>query len=233
MNEKQEFLKRVKTIEIKDLEMVLNGKMTFKQMAEKYKMDVKTLRQKIENLAASNECWKKLFCKYYNKRNDYNDYDFKYEMIEMLREDLSQRQMAEKIGIPRETLTTKINHLEDSDELKEKLQKHSIRKKNHQKMTDEERLELLIFLDEYQEKNGIQDDIEYSNTKGEKEAQRLFYLNQVMGLYEKIKKENKNLNEKQIAELLNVGVSTIRRYKSERAALNAIRDNQTENIEKE
>ena len=233
MNEKQEFWSRVKTIKIDDFQKVLNREITFGEMAKKYEMDVKTLKQKIENLAASDECWKKLFCKYYNRRNGYNGYDFKPEMLGMLRDNLSQTEMAKKIGIPRETLTTKINQLEDSDELKKILQEHSIRKKKHQKMTDEETLKLMIFLDEYQEKNGIDEDIEYSITKGTKEEQRLFYLNQILSLYEKIKYENKDLNEKQIAELLNLDVSTIRRYKSERDSLCAIRDNQTANIEKE
>ena len=46
-------------------------------------MDVKTLKQKIQNLASSDIEWNKLFSEYNGKRNDYNGYDFKAEMIEM------------------------------------------------------------------------------------------------------------------------------------------------------
>ena len=103
-------------------------------------------------------------------------------MIEMLIEDLSQTQMAKKIGIPRETLTTKINQLWDNDELKQELKKHSTRKKNHKKLSDEEKLKLMIFTDEYIEKNNIEKGREYENTKGTKIEQRLFYLNQILNL---------------------------------------------------
>ena len=67
-------------------------------------------------------------------------------MIQMLEEDMSQTQMAKKIGIPRETLTTKINQLSDNDELKQELKKHSTRKKNHRKLSSEEKLKQMIFV---------------------------------------------------------------------------------------
>ena len=65
-------------------------------------------------------------------------------------------------------------------------------------------------------------------TKGNKTEQRIFYLNQIMNLYENIKKENENLNEYQISELLGFSVSTIRRYKKERELLINIRNKEEE-----
>lgn len=147
MSRKEEFLQRIKEIKRSDFQMVVNKQMTLEEMAKLYNMDVKTLKQKIENLASTDIEWNKLFSEYYGKRNDYNGYDFKSEMIEMLTEDLSQTQMAKKIGIPRETLTTKINQLDDDDELKQELKNHSTRKKNHRKLRDEEKLKLMIFVD--------------------------------------------------------------------------------------
>lgn len=144
MSRKEEFLQRIKEIKRSDFQMVVNKQMTLEEMAKLYNMDVKTLKQKIENLASTDIEWNKLFSEYYGKRNDYNGYDFKSEMIEMLTEDLSQTQMAKKIGIPRETLTTKINQLDDDDELKQELKNHSTRKKNHRKLSDEEKLKLMI-----------------------------------------------------------------------------------------
>ena len=215
MSEKEEFFQRIKTIKKNDFEKVVNKQITLNEMAELYNMDVKTLKQKIEELASNDIEWNNLFCKYYGKRNDYNGYDFKYEMIEMLEEDLSQTQMAKKIGIPREML-------------KQKLKNHSIRKKNHKNLNEEEKLQLMIFLDEYREKNNIEGNREYETTKGSKIEQRLFYLNQVLNLYNDVKENYPNLSEKQISEQLDFASSTIRRYKKERELLINLRDKEME-----
>ena len=228
MTRKEEFLQRIKNIEKSDFKKVIDKQLTLEEMAKIYNMDVKTLKQKIQNLASSDIEWNKLFSEYNGKRNDYNGYDFKAEMIEMLIEDLSQTQMAKKIGIPRETLTTKINQLGDNDELKQKLKKHSTRKKNHKKLSDEEKLKLMIFIDEYIEKNNIEKGREYENTKGTKIEQRLFYLNQILNLYDNVKENYPDLNEKQISEQLDFSPSTIRRYKKEKELLTNLRDNDIE-----
>lgn len=228
MTRKEEFLQRIKNIEKSDFKKVIDKQLTLEEMAKIYNMDVKTLKQKIQNLASSDIEWNKLFSEYNGKRNDYNGYDFKAEMIEMLIENLSQTQMAKKIGIPRETLTTKINQLGDNDELKQELKKHSTRKKNHKKLSDEEKLKLMIFIDEYIEKNNIEKGREYENTKGTKIEQRLFYLNQILNLYDNVKENYPDLNEKQISEQLDFSPSTIRRYKKEKELLTNLRDNDIE-----
>lgn len=228
MTRKEEFLQRIKNIEKSDFKKVIDKQLTLEEMAKLYNMDVKTLKQKIQNLASSDIEWNKLFSEYNGKRNDYNGYDFKAEMIEMLIEDLSQTQMAKKIGIPRETLTTKINQLGDNDELKQELKKHSTRKKNHKKLSDEEKFKLMIFIDEYIEKNNIEKGREYENTKGTKIEQRLFYLNQILNLYDNVKENYPDLNEKQISEQLDFSPSTIRRYKKEKELLTNLRDNDIE-----
>lgn len=228
MSRKEEFLQRIKEIKRSDFQMVVNKQMTLEEMAKLYNMDVKTLKQKIENLASTDIEWNKLFSEYYGKRNDYNGYDFKSEMIEMLTKDLSQTQMAKKIGIPRETLTTKINQLNDDDELKQELKNHSTRKKNHRKLSDEEKLKLMIFVDEYRKKNNIEKSQEYEATKGSKVEQRLFYLTQILNLYNDVKENYPGLNEKQISEQLDFDPSTIRRYKREKELLTNLRDKDME-----
>lgn len=228
MTKKEEFLQRIKQIEKSDFQKVVSKQMTLEKMAKKYDMDVKTLKQKIENLASNDIEWNKLFSEYYGKRNDYNGYDFKAEMIQMLEEDISQTQMADIIGIPRETLTTKINQLSDNDELKQELKKHSTRKKNHRKLSSEEKLKLMIFIDEYREKNNIKKGQEYKNTKGSKIEQRLFYLSQILSLYNDIKESYPELNEKQISEQLDFNPSTIRRYKREKELLTNLREKDME-----
>ena len=228
MSRKEEFLQRIKEIKRSDFQMVVNKQMTLEEMAKLYNMDVKTLKQKIENLVSTDIEWNKLFSEYYGKRNDYNGYDFKAEMIEMLIEDLSQTQMAKKIGIPRETLTTKINQLDDDDELKQELKNHSTRKKNHRKLSDEEKLKLMIFVDEYRKKNNIEKSQEYEATKGSKVEQRLFYLTQILNLYNDVKENYPGLNEKQISEQLDFDPSTIRRYKREKELLTNLRDKDME-----
>lgn len=228
MSRKEEFLQRIKEIKRSDFQMVVNKQMTLEEMAKLYNMDVKTLKQKIENLASTDIEWNKLFSEYYGKRNDYNGYDFKSEMIEMLTKDLSQTQMAKKIGIPRETLTTKINQLNDDDELKQELKNHSTRKKNHRKLSDEEKLKLMIFVDEYRKKNNIEKSQEYEATKGSKVEQRLFYLTQILNLYNDVKENYPGLNEKQISEQLDFDPITIRRYKREKELLINLRDKDME-----
>lgn len=228
MSRKEEFLQRIKEIKRSDFQMVVNKQMTLEEMAKLYNMDVKTLKQKIENLASTDIEWNKLFSEYYGKRNDYNGYDFKSEMIEMLTKDLSQTQMAKKIGIPRETLTTKINQLDDDDELKQELKNHSTRKKNHRKLSDEEKLKLMIFVDEYRKKNNIEKSQEYEATKGSKVEQRLFYLTQILNLYNDVKENYPGLNEKQISEQLDFDPSTIRIYKREKELLTNLRDKDME-----
>lgn len=228
MTRKEEFLQRIKNTEKSDFKKVIDKQLTLEEMAKLYNMDVKTLKQKIQNLASSDIEWNKLFSEYNGKRNDYNGYDFKAEMIEMLIEDLSQTQMAKKIGIPRETLTTKINQLGDNDELKQELKKHSTRKKNHKNLSDEEKLKLMIFIDEYIEKNNIEQGRDYENTKGTKIEQRLFYLNQILDLYDNVKENYPDLNEKQISEQLDFSPSTIRRYIKEKELLTNLRDNDIE-----
>ncbi len=228
MTKKEEFLQRIKKIEKSDFEKVVSKKMTLEEMAKLYNMDVKTLKQKIEDLASNDIEWNKLFSEYYGKRNDYNGYDFKSEMIQMLEEDMSQTQMAKKIGIPRETLTTKINQLSDNDELKQELKKHSTRKKNHRKLSSEEKLKQMIFVNEYREKNNIEKSREYEATKGSKVEQRLFYLNQILNLYNDVKENYPDLNEKQISEQLDFDPSTIRRYKREKELLTSLREKDME-----
>ena len=228
MTKKEEFLQRIKKIEKSDFEKVVSKKMTLEEMAKLYNMDVKTLKQKIEDLASNDIEWNKLFSEYYGKRNDYNGYDFKSEMIQMLEEDMSQTQMAKKIGIPRETLTTKINQLSDNDELKQELKKHSTRKKNHRKLSSEEKLKQMIFVNEYREKNNIEKSREYEATKGSKVEQRLFYLNQILNLYNDVKENYPDLNEKQISEQLDFDPSTIRRYKREKELLTNLREKDME-----
>lgn len=228
MTKKEEFLQRIKKIEKSDFEKVVSKKMTLEEMAKLYNMDVKTLKQKIEDLASNDIEWNKLFSEYYGKRNDYNGYDFKSEMIQMLEEDMSQTQMAKKIGIPRETLTTKINQLSDNDELKQELKKHSTRKKNHKKLSSEEKLKQMIFVNEYREKNNIEKSREYEATKGSKVEQRLFYLNQILNLYNDVKENYPDLNEKQISEQLDFDPSTIRRYKRKKELLTSLREKDME-----
>lgn len=228
MTKKEEFLQRIKQIEKSDFQKVVSKQMTLEKMAKKYDMDVKTLKQKIENLASNDIEWNKLFSEYYGKRNDYNGYDFKAEMIQMLEEDISQTQMADIIGIPRETLTTKINQLSDNDELKQELKKHSTRKKNHRKLSSEEKLKQMIFVNEYREKNNIEKSREYEATKGSKVEQRLFYLNQILNLYNDVKENYPDLNEKQISEQLDFDPSTIRRYKREKELLTSLREKDME-----
>ena len=86
----------------------------------------------------------------------------------------------------------------------------------------------MIFTDEYREKNNIKKGQEYKNTKGSKIEQRLFYLSQILSLYNDIKESYPELNEKQISEQLDFNPSTIRRYKREKELLTNLREKDME-----
>ena len=118
--------------------------------------------------------------------------------------------------------------MDDDDELKQELKNHSTRKKNHRKLSDEEKLKLMIFVDEYRKKNNIEKSQEYEATKGSKVEQRLFYLTQILNLYNDVKENYPGLNEKQISEQLDFDPSTIRRYKREKELLTNLRDKDME-----
>lgn len=53
MTRKEEFLQRIKNIEKSDFKKVIDKQLTLEEMAKLYNMDVKTLKQKIQNLASS------------------------------------------------------------------------------------------------------------------------------------------------------------------------------------
>ena len=78
------------------------------------------------------------------------------------------------------------------------------------------------------EKNNIKKGQEYKNTKGSKIEQRLFYLSQILSLYNDIKESYPELNEKQISEQLDFNPSTIRRYKREKELLTNLREKDME-----
>ena len=83
-------------------------------------------------------------------------------------------------------------------------------------------------IDEYIEKNNIEKGRDYENTKGTKIEQRLFYLNQILDLYDNVKENYLDLNEKQISKQLDFSPSTIRRYIKEKELLTNLRDNDIE-----
>ena len=53
-------------------------------------------------------------------------------------------------------------------------------------------------------------------------------LNQILNLYDNVKENYPDLNEKQISEQLDFSPSTIRRYKKEKELLTNLRDNDIE-----
>ena len=86
----------------------------------------------------------------------------------------------------------------------------------------------MIFVNEYREKNNIEKSREYEATKGSKVEHRLFYLNQILNLYNDVKENYPDLNEKQISEQLDFDPSTIRRYKREKELLTSLREKDME-----
>ena len=133
---------------------LLKGNITKKDAMRKTGIgDKQTIEIKIQELIVSNPGLTLLYEEYIAKKSEnFNGYNFRAEAIEMLLKDLSQSQMAEKIGINRRSFSTKIKKLqeENSDNLLgQLLREHSERKMKRQELTNKEKIRVHWMLDEY------------------------------------------------------------------------------------
>lgn len=116
-----------------EITAILQGKKTIKEVCDSHReapdfpKDPKGIKRKMAILVEQDENIKALYNEYMKKKNDRpRGYDYVPEIIDMLENDLSQRNVAAKYGISRETLKTAIERIKDSD-LKELIERHSDR----------------------------------------------------------------------------------------------------------
>lgn len=135
---------------------LLKGNITKKDVMNKTGIaDKNTVELKVKELVSLNPELKLLFEEYITRKNtNFNGYNFRAEAVDMLRNDYSQSQMAEKIGVNRRSFSTKIKKLqeENSDnKLGKLLKEHAERKMKRLEITSERKIEINFILDEYEE----------------------------------------------------------------------------------
>lgn len=137
---------------------ILTGEKTIKEVCDSHRedknfpKDPKGIKRKMAELVKQDEEAKSLYDQYTAKKsNRPRGYDYVPEIIYMLKNDLSQRKVAEKYGIPRETIKTAIARVSD-EKLIELIKRHSDRHalgRNCPSITLEEERNILAYEKEY------------------------------------------------------------------------------------
>lgn len=139
---------------------LLKGNISKKDVMSKTGIgDKQTIEIKIQEMVAANPELTLLYEEYVaRKSKNFNGYNFRAEAIEMLQNDYSQSQMAEKIGINRRSFSTKMKKLEEENfdnQLGQLLREHSERKMKRQELTNKEKVKIQCMLDEYMEEHPV------------------------------------------------------------------------------
>ncbi len=112
---------------------ILKKEKTIKEVVDSHKLDEdfpkdpKGIKRAMKRLVEQDEEAKQLYSKYIQKANNRpRGYSYVPEIIDMLENDLSQREVAEKFGISRETIKTAIKRVKN-DKLRELIKEHDAR----------------------------------------------------------------------------------------------------------
>lgn len=174
--------------------------------------DKATVERKIEEVVILNPKLEPLYEEYINgKSKDFDGYNFRPEVIEMLRGDYSQSAMAEKIGVNRRSFSTKVKKLQEANKdniLGALLTQHAERKMKRQKITNEELIRINLKLDQYEEEFPIG-----LNRYGNRTVQdvRIENIQRVLDLVEGLTASG--MTVKEISEQGIISESTYRKYK--------------------
>lgn len=201
---------------------LLKGNITKKDVMNKTGIgDKQTIEIKIQEMVASNIELKELYEEYIAKKSkNFNGYNFRAEAIEMLQNDYSQSQMAEKIGINRRSFSTKIKKLEEENlgnQLGELLREHAERKMKRQELTNKEKIKVHCMLDEYMEEHPVGQTRYESRNPIEV---RLESTTKVLKTIEELLESGMTL--KQLSEEKIISESSYRKYREEALHLNEI-----------
>lgn len=237
MNEFKESLKveREKSGEIiiteslrKLLIELMRGNISKKEVMEKTGIgDKGTVELKIQTIVAQNPELQPLYDEYFSRKSkNFDGYEFRAEAIEMLRMDLSQTDMAKRLGVSRRAFSTKIQQLQEKNSdnaLGALLKAHSFRKERKRRLTAEEAVAMHMALDKYEEQYPI------GTTRYEERSPlevRREHLQSVLSLIQGLRQEGVTLKE--LDERKIISESNYRKYKLELDALSKILDDKQE-----
>lgn len=191
---------------------ILNGEITAKQAHIIYGIDRETIRRNINALVQKDPAYLKAYFKYCSKSKiDYGKINFKGLIVHMLKNDMSQSEMAREYNIPARTISREVSKLSESSDPKDlelyRLAKECARKKmEREDLTEEEIMQHRALL------NRLFPNIEIieNNKKSNKELE----IEQLERFLDVVKSyEAKGMTQQEIAKAMNVSISTIRRRK--------------------
>lgn len=197
---------------------ILEGKLNLEEACRKYggkgdvPKDPKTLRKRIEQLSGREKEYFKLYNDYREKLSKRpRGYSYIVEILDMLENNLSQREIASDYGISRDTLKDAIKRIRKIyPDLDVVLNEHAQRNKNGNKQIIKE-----------EEKKRIQEVVDKYRPEDEKDSKSSQLtdlssnaLNQILDMVYEL--EGKGYTQYEISKELGVGVSTIRGYKAQK-----------------
>ena len=197
---------------------ILEGKLNLEEACREYggkgdvPKDPKTLRKRIGQLSGREEEYFKLYNKYREKLSKRpRGYSYIVEILDMLENNLSQREIAGDYGISRDTLKDAIKRIRKIyPDLDIVLSEHAQRNKNGSKqiITEDEKKRIKEVIDKYRPE-AENDSISSQRTDLSKSA-----LNQILDMVYEL--EGEGYTPYEISKELGVGVSTIRGYKAQK-----------------
>ena len=172
-------------------------------------IDEDTLKEKLFQFLSkpeNAELAKKYIAYQANLHPDYSYINFKALIVEMIKNNMSQSQIAEEYGIPARTIGREVEKLkqeEGYEKLYEICKEYSYRKMKRKPFTEFEQLLLQAVVEEYSDEGPIIVDGGISKRKMqyEKSKKNVELANSIQG------------TEKDKADALGISVSTLRRYK--------------------
>ena len=176
--------------------------------------DPKTLKRRIEQIAGKEEEYFNLYSNYrQNLSKRPRGYSYIVEILDMLENNLSQREIAEDYSISRDTLKDAIKRIKKVyPDLDVVLKEHAQRHKNGSKqiITEEEMERIKKVIDKYKPEESVDQII----SRGNIEELSQNALNQILDMVYEL--EEKGYTQYEISKELGLGVSTIRRYKAQK-----------------
>ena len=206
---------------------ILNGKITETQAHELYHIDRETIRRNIHALAQREPKYLEAYLKYCNKSKIYYaNINFKGLIVHMLKNDMSQSEMAEKYGISPRKISREIAKLSKSSDSRDitlyKLAKICADKKmKKEDLTEKELIQYRELLD------SLFPDIKIIEEGSKSDIER--EIEQLEGFCDEVQEyKAKGMTQEEIAKAMKTSISTIRRKKLKLKELKARQSNQAE-----
>lgn len=188
---------------------ILKGEMTAREASIEYGIDRETLRRKAEELANSSPEYIQYYIRYKSRRGDYSGINFRMLFVELIENNMTQTEIANKYDIPVRTVSRELEKLGRSqDPLDMKLYDiakiYAEKNMKHAHLSGNETRLYSTILDE------IKDESKFLTIPDETaEARKMRELEEFKTKVELL--IERGMTRKQIADELHIGISTIRR----------------------